>query len=167
MVAFRQAGDDAGSSEGEVRFFVDILKIIHDGLKGWQVRPPGASDELIDSLAAAAPILLPCEYLDLRRFSNGAEGELGVDPGWFMFWPAEKVLDYNHAYNLPEGLPGFFGFGSNGGLELFAFDVRLDSPWPVVMVDLNTLDAAEARILAPDFASFLRALGHVYQSPAE
>jgi SMI1 / KNR4 family (SUKH-1) len=140
---------------------MDILEALRDGLSGWQTRPPGASPDVIDKLSVESPITLPVDYLNLLRFSNGGEGELGVEPGWFQLWPAENVVEHNRGYNLSEWLPGFFGFGSNGGGELFAFDARHGEPWPVVMVPFCPLDSAEAVTMASSFAGWLRALGRV------
>ena len=76
-------------------------------------------------------------------------------------WPTVEVLTNNQEYQLPEFLPGFFGFGSNGGGELLALDCRLKQPWPVVMVPFIPLDAAEAQRVAADFGGFVRLLGRL------
>src|SRR5687768_1836267 len=101
---------------------------------GWQRRESPASPEALRRLASAAPVALPLEYLDLLATSDGGEGELGVEPGWFQLWPAEEVLELNRGCRLPESLPGFFGFGSNGGGELLALDLRGGPPYKVARV---------------------------------
>jgi len=142
---------------------MNILTTIRDGLTGWTIRPPGASPEVVGQLSKESPVSLPGEYLSLLRFSNGGEGKLAVEPGWFVFWKAEDVIANNLGYHLPECLPGFFGFGSNGGGELLAFDTRSRKPWPVVMVPFNPLDAAESIVMAPNFTAFLKSLGHAQE----
>jgi hypothetical protein len=77
-------------------------------------------------------------------------------------WPAEEVVDYNQGYEVEMNIPGFFGFGSNGGGELFAFDTRQGKPWPVVMVPFIPMIADEAIVIADDFAEFVRAIGSRY-----
>jgi hypothetical protein len=144
---------------------MDIVETLRDGLPGWTIRPPGASPEAIDALAAASPIALPAEYVNLLRFSNGGEGALGVEPGWFVIWPAEEVMENNRGYNLAEWLPGFFGFGSNGGGELLAFDTRCGEPWSVVMVPFIPPDPAEAVTIATNFPMFLLVVGHPLVAP--
>lgn len=57
-----------------------------------------------------------------------------MDPGWFQLWPAEKVIEYNNSYKVAENVPGFFGFGSSGGGEMLAFDMRGGKPRKVVMI---------------------------------
>jgi hypothetical protein len=84
-------------------------------------------------LRDGAGTVLPASYFEQLAVSNGGEGDLGVQPGWISFWPAEKVVSWNARYRVPEFLPGFFGFASGGG-ELLAFDVRRQEPFPIVMV---------------------------------
>jgi SMI1 / KNR4 family (SUKH-1) len=132
---------------------------LREGLEGWQHREPPAGPDALQRLAAAAPVTLPDDYLTLLAFSNGGEGELGIKPGWFQLWPAEEVLELNRGYELAEFLPGFFGFGSNGGGELLALDYRNGPPYKVAMVPFIPMDQAEAVTIAETFAEFLRALG--------
>jgi len=62
---------------------------------------------------------LPDDYLAFLARSDGAEGDLGIGPGWFVVWPAAEAVSLSRGYGLPEFLPGFFAFGSDGGGELF------------------------------------------------
>ena len=123
---------------------MDVESVLRDGLQGWQHREPPASAAALRDLAEAAPVPLPEEYAALLRFSNGGEGQLAVEPGWFQLWPVEEVLELNRAYGVNEFLPGFFGFGSSGGGELLALDLRSGPPFRVVMVPFIPMDEAEA-----------------------
>jgi hypothetical protein len=127
--------------------------------EGWAHRESAADPAVVAALSAASGIKLPEEYLSLLCLSNGGEGPLGVEPGWFVFWPAEKVLALNRGYEVHEYLPGLFGFGSNGGGELLAFDTRRGPPWPVVMVPFIGMDADDVVEIAKDFEGFLQATG--------
>ena len=109
---------------------------------------------------------LPQSYFDQLAASNGGEGDLGVEPGWIAFWPAEEVLESNAAYSLAEFLPGFFGFGSNGGGELLAFDVRAQEPYPIVMVPFIPLEAREAVQIARSFEELREFIGRSFQETA-
>src|SRR4051812_46901681 len=120
---------------------MDVAAVITEALAGWTDVPGPAKPAAVARLAAGAPVPLPDEYLALLRLHDGGEGELGAEPGWFCLWPAAEVLTNNREYELPEFLPGFFGFGSNGGGELLALDCRGPRPWPVVMVPFAPLDA--------------------------
>jgi hypothetical protein len=140
---------------------MDIEEALRGGLDGWQYRKPPASPGALKKLSAAAPIALPEEYLALLRFSNGGGGQLGVEPGWFQLWPAKEVLASNRDSGALECLPGFFGFGSNGGGELLALDLRSGPPYKVVMVPFIPMDVEEAVTIADTFSEFLLALGRV------
>ena len=52
-----------------------------------------------------------------------------------------------------------FGFGSNGGGELFAFDTRTAQPWKVYMIPFISMDEEEALLVAEDVATFAHAIG--------
>ena len=64
---------------------------------------------------------LPERYVSFLAGSNGGEGDLGVDPGWFVVWPIEEAAVASAEYEVPTYLPGYFAFGGNGGGELFVF----------------------------------------------
>lgn len=127
--------------------------------RGWAHRETAADQGAVAALSAALGDELPEEYLALLRLSNGGEGPLGVEPGWFQFWPAEKVLDSNRDFQINEYLPGLFGFGSNGGGELLAFDTRQGTPWTVVMAPFIGMDENDVVEIAKDFEEFLRTTG--------
>lgn len=59
---------------------------------------------------------------------------------------------------MSDRLPGFLGFGSNGGGELLAFDTRVQ-PWKVCMIPFIPLDESESIVIAPDFVSLSRHFG--------
>jgi hypothetical protein len=46
------------------------------------------------------------------------EGELSVEPEWYILWRPEEIEEFNRDYQLPEFAPGFITFGGNGGGEL-------------------------------------------------
>jgi hypothetical protein len=94
----------------------------------WRPEAP-ASEESLKRLAEQAGFHVPDSYLSQLRYSNGGEGDLAVDPGWISLWRAEDVISQNSAYEVPELVPGLWGFGSNGGGELLAFDLRGGEPY--------------------------------------
>ncbi|HEX6533710.1 MAG TPA: SMI1/KNR4 family protein [Gemmatimonadaceae bacterium] len=118
-----------------------------------------AAPESVAALVTAFPGL-PAAYLEFLRSSSGAEGDLGVHPGWIQLWPAEQVIEYNAMYGIAEHLPGFVGFASNGGGELLAFDSRV-APWRVCMVPCVPTAEEEAVQIAPDFTSLARQFGRL------
>ncbi|CAB3700832.1 hypothetical protein LMG24238_03627 [Paraburkholderia sediminicola] len=54
--------------------------------------------------------------------------------------------------------PGWFIFGGDGGLELFAFDLTGTSPWPVLAFD-GVDPKGSVRKVADDFTQFLLLIG--------
>ena len=66
---------------------------------------------------------LPKDYVEFLKETNGGEGFVGEN-SYVIFWPLEKLLEYNKAYNVQEYAPGLFLIGSDGGGEAYAFDMR-------------------------------------------
>src|SRR4051812_38585746 len=86
---------------------------------------PCASREALDALRARAGVELPREYFDLLAFSNGGEGPLDVSPLNLCLDSAEDALRRNKVEKLyDEFFPGFFVFGTSGGGDYIAFDLR-------------------------------------------
>ncbi|UIP30410.1 SMI1/KNR4 family protein [Photobacterium sp. TLY01] len=46
------------------------------------------------------------------------EGELAVEPEWYVLWRPEELEEFNRDYQIDEYAPGFLAFGGNGGGEL-------------------------------------------------
>lgn len=137
---------------------MSILEILNDSSRKWHRNSP-ADETAIQRLLAESRLDLPADYLSFLRFSNGGEGTLGIKPGYFSLWPVEEVSELNQAYEVQQSLPWCFGFGSNGGGELLAFDTRGPQPWKIVMVPFVTLDEEDVWPVADDFLSFLKAVG--------
>ena len=120
---------------------------------------PGAEGSVLKKLSASAPIPLPSEYLELLAASNGGEGDLAIEPGWFCPWPAEEVLEQNEGYEIATYAPDLFGIGSNGGGELIAIDHSTASPFAVVMVPFIPLDRSELQMIAQSMSEFVQLIG--------
>ncbi len=136
-----------------------ILHILQDSTATWNREAP-AKPKSLRKLVTEAWVELPEEYLALLGYSNGGEGQLGIEPGWFQLWPAEDVIDLNKACNIEEYLPGFFGFGSNGGGEMLAFDTRSVKPWKIAMIPFIPMEIEDVIIIADSIEKFLQAMGH-------
>ena len=120
-----------------------------------------AKPQALAQLADAHPELPP-SYLAFLGCSNGAEGPLGVEPGWFVVWPAEEALIASEQYELPKYLPGYFAFGGNGAGELLIFHLAGSSmQGQVFMVPAIGIAEAECRPVAASFAEFQRQIGQV------
>lgn len=81
--------------------------------------------------------------------------ELDVQPWLCEFWPLEELRKYNTEYQVPEYAPGYFGFASSGGGELFA----LSPIGSVVCLPFIGMSPSEELHIAnswPAFVSMLR-----------
>jgi SMI1 / KNR4 family (SUKH-1) len=128
----------------------------HSGI--WRPATP-ANDQDIRRLVAAAPLPLPEAYLALLRISDGGEGELPVQPYWSSLWPARDVLQFNADYEVPKYAAGLLAFGTSGGGELLALDLRQGPPHSIVSVPCIGMSLDHALVVAPEFESFIRILG--------
>ena len=119
-------------------------------------RNPGASDQELQLLNNAADGLLPPDYIDWMRASNGGEGFLGPI-SYLMVWPVDQVLERNCRLDIPQRMPGVILFGSNGGDAAFGFDTSTPS---VRVVEIPYLDigTAPGRVRAAGFTELLEAL---------
>jgi len=128
-------------------------------------KPPAPGD--VARLVSGCGVSLPEAYLTYLALTGGGEGELSVEPGWIQFWSADRVLALNLSYEVPVNLPGLFGFGSSGGGELFAFDLRGSPNCPaVVMMPFIPMEAAAARTVASTFEALLKLLPAEAREPA-
>jgi hypothetical protein len=139
-----------------------ITELVHDSSAIWDREPP-ASAEVIGKLISESRLKLPEDYLAFLLQSNGGEGELGIQPGWFRIWQAEEVIQAGLEYEVPKYAPGLFAFGGNGGGELLAFDTRCGIPWPVVALPCIGMDAGEAMPVAAHFKDFVAQMGKAFQ----
>ena len=120
----------------------------------------GASDDAVSSLKRAAAIELPTLYLALLRFSNGGEGPLPISPYNFCLDSAEDAAQNQRAGTFKEFFTGFFVFGSSGGGELVALDIRGHPPWPVVAIDATNIDLDESvMLIANSMEDFVAMIG--------
>jgi hypothetical protein len=107
-----------------------------------------------------AGVELPNEYLDLLAFSNGGAGPISVSPYYFCLNSAEDATSYKIAKTYEEFFSGFFIFGTSGGGDYIAFDLRGSKPWPVVAIDMTNIDLSESvEPVVKDFSSFIALIG--------
>ncbi|MBN8781337.1 SMI1/KNR4 family protein [Thiobacillus sp.] len=96
---------------------------------------------------------LPEDYVDFLLHSNGADGPVG-ETGYVSLWAIDELSELNRGYRVEEFAPGLLLFGSDGGDEAFAFDLR-DSSMPIVEVPFIGVSLDEARPLAATFTEML------------
>jgi hypothetical protein len=62
----------------------------------------------------------PSEVVAYHAAGKPLVCELEVQPWLCEFWPLEELSKYNIEYEVPEYAPGYFGFATSGGGEMFA-----------------------------------------------
>jgi hypothetical protein len=82
---------------------------------------------------------------------NGPKvGGLSVAPWGFDLWPFDELEEINKGYETQKCVPGFWGFGSNGAGELFAFD----QAGQIFMIPFIPMDAKSAVKIADSWMDF-------------
>jgi hypothetical protein len=140
-----------------------LSHFFNDPARQWSRVSP-ATDAELSELIRSAPCRLPDVYLEFLHHSNGAEGSLGIAPGWCQLWPTSAVVELNEAYALPEFLPGHLAIGSNGGDELFVIPTSGSEP-PVLMVPALGMAPAALQPVATTMFEFLVNIGLTQQVP--
>ena len=64
---------------------------------------------------------LPQELVEYHRSSKPLYCEISVQPWRCEFWPLDEVLKHNRDYMVPEFAPGYLGFATSGGGEMYTF----------------------------------------------
>ncbi|NUQ77223.1 MAG: SMI1/KNR4 family protein [Polyangiaceae bacterium] len=98
---------------------------------------------------------LPSEYKDFLLFADGGEGFVGS--AYLVLWSIADLIHLNEEYGVREYAPGLLVFGSDGGGEAFAFDMR-SHPNRIVMIPFVGMALSEIIFVADDFTSFLERL---------
>lgn len=119
----------------------------------------GAAAAALEQLRCDAPVILPEELFAFYAVSNGGEGELEIQPGWFALWCAQDIVSLNVEYAVDSEYPGYFGFGSNGGGELLAFEVVNGGCGRVAML---AFIGGEPIVIADSFSQFIMSIGKPY-----
>ena len=88
--------------------------------------------------------------------SNGAEGGVGKH-AYLALWRIEDIIPRNEGYAVSEFAPGLILFGSDGGGEAYAFDVREAVPI-IVEVPFIGMGGDEAKRCGASFLSLLQYL---------
>lgn len=105
-----------------------------------------------------APPNLPRTYLRFMQACNGARGRIPYDTGFLDLWPLERVIERNREHHIDRDLPGFFAFGTDGGDELYLFDLRKDDGAPVCSVSTKDLEPGSVAPLTNSFSEFLEGI---------
>ena len=97
---------------------------MHERRKPLWLRPKAERRVALLELQRECGFGPPEGWLRLLWRRGARRGALPVPPGAFVLWPAEEVLQLNQHFDVDGSYPGLFGFGSDGGPSLLAFDTR-------------------------------------------
>jgi hypothetical protein len=113
---------------------------------------PPADPAAIQRFEAGSQVRLPDDYVEFLRTANGGEGMVGN--AYLSLWRIEELIQRNEDCEVAETVPGLFLFGSDGGGEAFAFDMRSGAK-PIVMVPFIILCFEDAIPMGGNFEAFL------------
>ena len=125
-------------------------------LAGQLILKAPAAQSAIDECESKLHIKLPQDYVDFLLRSNGADGPIG-ETGYVSLWPIEDIPELNKGYRIEEFAPGLLIFGSDGGGEAFAFDLR-DPSLSIVGVPFVGMSIDEAKPVASTFTEMLTSI---------
>lgn len=97
---------------------------------------------------------LPSELLAYYDTGKPLVCELEENPYFCEFWPKDKLTQYNQDYGVPTYAPGYFGFATNGGGEMFA----ISPEGTVVCLPFIVMEPNAVLLIAPSWAAFERML---------
>lgn len=117
-------------------------------------RPP-ATPEQIAAFSIAAGFSLPQEYVVFLKQTNGGEGIIGQN-AYLILFAVDELMSLNEAYQVEHYVPGLLIFGSDGGGEAFAFNVR--DAMRIVRVPFVGMGPSTIEPIADDFMSFIKYL---------
>lgn len=66
-------------------------------------------------------MVIPSELREYHSSGASLSCELDVQPWLCEFWPLAELGALNENYEVPRNAPGYLGFATSGGGEMFAF----------------------------------------------
>ena len=97
---------------------------------------------------------VPQEIVAYHAAGKALACELDANPFLCEFWPFEELARWNAEYQVPEYAPGFFGFATSGGGEMFA----VSTTGQVVCLPFIGMAPKEAMPIANSWPAFERML---------
>ncbi len=112
--------------------------------------------ECLEKIETYFKVKLPSQYVDFMLTTNGAEGNVG-DNSYLVLWSAEEIVELNKDYGVEEFAPGLLLFGSNGGMDAYAFDTRRDN-LPIIEVPFIGMGQEKAKDYGDTLFDFFKYL---------
>jgi len=121
-------------------------------------RDPAPDPSTVKQFQEHAPPNLPRTYVRFMEACSRARGKIPYDTGYIEFFALDRVLDRNREHGIAQSLSGFFAFGSDGGDELFVFDLRKEDGAPVCSVSAKSASVSGVSNLTNSFSEFLEGI---------
>jgi len=88
----------------------------------------------------------------IAYYSSGKPLACEIDDSPYIceFWPQGELLRWNQGYEVPIYAPGYFGFATNGGGEMYAISPQGE----VVCLPFIGMEPAAALLIAPSWQVF-------------
>lgn len=96
-------------------------------------------------------VSVPAELIGYYASGKPLVCELDVNPFLCEFWPRGELDTYNLEYQVPMYAPGYFGFATSGGGEMFA----ISPVGSVVCLPFIGMGASAAITVAPSWNTFV------------
>ncbi len=119
---------------------------------------PGASDDELANLERELSFAIPDEYRALLAASNGGEGPLTTSPLRLCLYDVGFAREIWKDPFYREQYAGYFFFGSSGGGDSIAIDIRSGQAGCIVTIDCIAGEDSK-EVIAPDFLQFLGNVG--------
>lgn len=97
---------------------------------------------------------VPTELMAYHKAGLPLSCEISVQPWLCEFWPIDEVLNYNRDYEVEVYAPGYLGFATNGGGEMYAFSPA----GAIVGLAFIGMNPDEELHIAPSWSEFQRIL---------
>lgn len=89
------------------------------------IKSPSSTVEELEKLKSLVQFPLTSEFIDLYRWANGGEGDIG--PVYLQLWSTENIPSYNGLYKFRDGLPEVLVFGYDSSC-FYGFDYGKPTP---------------------------------------
>lgn len=118
-------------------------------------KKPGASDEDIAKFVNTINAVLPEDYIDFIKYSNGAEGFISNN-AYLSLDSIDEIIELNKTFGQVD-VPWLLLFGTDGGSTGYGFDLR-NTPAQIVEVCFPGLDMDPIWVRGNTFIEFLQYL---------
>ena len=113
---------------------------------------PPSSISSVNTFTEVSGVCLPDSYIQFILHADGGEGFVGSN--YIVLWSIQELYEINKRYEVNRNAPGLLLFGSDGGGEAFAFDLR-STPYSVVSVPFIVMETEAALSMGSSFEIFI------------